>query len=285
MSIDNTDNLYVMDSGNRVIRKIAPTGDVSTLSGTYSAGADLVSDANGNVLVISGAEIYRISPDGTRSLLRTLPSGPDLPGDRNANGFSVDSKGTLHASYQGFRQLVISINQNDEAWGYTYIGGQMLAEHSVASDQQGNLAIAVSPEPEFGKRGILLIPASAQTETIRSTEGLPQIEFEHNGYIEDMVYDAAGNLYIADSPAEGQTSTGITISRIAPDQSVSTLFSGRPNTSGGSEPGIGIEMGIAVNKSGIVYFTDPSTHAIYKLNSSGEAVLVAGKPGEAGNAD
>jgi sugar lactone lactonase YvrE len=51
VAMDSADNLYVSDSGNRTIRKISPTGVVSTLAG--SAGSSGSTDGTGNAALFN----------------------------------------------------------------------------------------------------------------------------------------------------------------------------------------------------------------------------------------
>ncbi|WP_445716603.1 T9SS type A sorting domain-containing protein [Flavobacterium sp.] len=80
IAIDNFDNLYIADAGNNKIRKIDPSGNVSSIAGSTSSGnqdgngifarfnspRDLVVDVNGNIYVADtfNYRIRKISPNG-----------------------------------------------------------------------------------------------------------------------------------------------------------------------------------------------------------------------------
>ena len=79
ISIDSSDNLYVSDSGNNKIKKIAPDGTVSTIAGSTNGLQDgsgssakfstlwhIDIDSNGNIFVndYSNGKIRKITPNG-----------------------------------------------------------------------------------------------------------------------------------------------------------------------------------------------------------------------------
>ena len=94
ITIDRDGNLYVADAGNLCIRKITPSGMVSTLAGSgvqgtkdgdaasaqFSFIGDIVADNNGNVYVTDEDRIRKISAEGVvstiagpRALLLSFP--------------------------------------------------------------------------------------------------------------------------------------------------------------------------------------------------------------------
>ena len=119
---DADGNLFVADSGNRLIRKIAVNGEVTTLAGTVGT-FDLVDgvgskanfilpvaitrDSAGNLFVTDGPTIRKISPTGAVSTIagRQQRDGDDS-NDRDGvgaqatfskpNGITIDSAGNLY---------------------------------------------------------------------------------------------------------------------------------------------------------------------------------------------
>lgn len=120
IAVDGSGNVYVADNGNHRIRKISPSGDVTTLAGTGSAGfADgagaaaqfntpngLVIGAQGYLYVADGNNhrIRRISPDGT--VITWAGSGENGYADGSGSeakfstprGIAIDAAGVLYVT-------------------------------------------------------------------------------------------------------------------------------------------------------------------------------------------
>ena len=108
IAVDASGNLYIADSENNEIRKISPTGEVSTFAGNTTAGyADgvgsnarfnrpyaLTIDARGNLYVgdWNNRSIRKITPDGAVSSLTT----PDQLVYFNIFGISIDRAGNIY---------------------------------------------------------------------------------------------------------------------------------------------------------------------------------------------
>jgi sugar lactone lactonase YvrE len=125
LAIDLHGNLYVADTGNHAIRKIAPDGTVSTLAGSGVAGtADgpgkaaqfngpvgLAVDADGTVYVADtyNDTIRRIAPDGTVATW----AGSGMPGDADgpASMASFDTPCALAVDTDG--ALLVADTRND----------------------------------------------------------------------------------------------------------------------------------------------------------------------------
>jgi len=79
--IDANDNLFVADNSNHSIRKITPDGTVSTIigDGTFSGGVyepyAIAIDSHGDLFVTSESMIYKITQNGTKTLLAGGGSG------------------------------------------------------------------------------------------------------------------------------------------------------------------------------------------------------------------
>jgi sugar lactone lactonase YvrE len=121
-AIDSTGNLFVADTGNATIRKIAPDGTVSTLAGapasrgnqdgtgasaSFSAPSGVAVDGAGNVYVADafGQVIRKITSAG---VVTTLAGSPGARGEADGTGgaarfnhptsVAVDSAGTVYVA-------------------------------------------------------------------------------------------------------------------------------------------------------------------------------------------
>lgn len=308
IAFDNAGNLYVMDRGNQAIRKIAATGEVSTIPGSYGEASMLAVDPSGNLIVQTGIDVYRVTPDGNRTVVKTYV---EQPGSYTPLRIAVDAQGRIYVLIR-YRNVfrVQRINLDNTTTDIYYINTYGYVSY-LASDAAGNIATAVTPpgvEPGMEDDGAVqasidFVPISAQTDTASHSPGIQSWPIDYD-YVASsfnlssggMTFDAAGNLYVAGgdytwTPADSYAIydfNSIRIAKVAPDGSASPLFDGFPggdNTSRQATSNNYTSIGIAVSKTGDVYLSDPLSQAIYRINSSGQATLVAGKPGEVGSSD
>lgn len=122
MATDAAGNVYVADTGNSVIRRITPTGVVTTLAGSadnqghrdgaggaawFNAPAGIAVDGAGTIYVADtgNSVIRRITPEGNVTTIAGTPGrqgssdGMALAAEFNQPaGIAVDSAGTIHVA-------------------------------------------------------------------------------------------------------------------------------------------------------------------------------------------
>ncbi|MDO6432986.1 NHL repeat-containing protein [Flavitalea sp. BT771] len=117
VTCDQQNNIYVMDAGNLVIRKITPGGVVSTFAGSGVRGTadgdattaqfdqplDLVADAQGNIYVIDDQRIRKVTTQGKVSTVAGGVKGyADGDGaDAKFNtpfGLGIDAQGNVYVA-------------------------------------------------------------------------------------------------------------------------------------------------------------------------------------------
>lgn len=174
LTIDVSGNLYIADTGNNKIRKISPTGVVTTVAGTGVGGSvdgdisqasfhgptDVAIDASGNLYVadISNNKIRKITPSGAVSTF----AGSGVEG-------SIDGIGVLASLHH---------------------------PSSITIDTSGNLYVS-----EWGSHKIRKISSAGVVTTlagggIYGVDGIGSIAgFALPG---GLTIDTSGNLYVAD---------------------------------------------------------------------------------------
>jgi sugar lactone lactonase YvrE len=96
IAVDYFGNVYVADTANRAVRKIATSGEVTTIASELSNPESVAVDSAGTVFVTDSLGVRKIS-NGKVELLPPLllTDGPDGP-TGNADSIAVDAHGTLY---------------------------------------------------------------------------------------------------------------------------------------------------------------------------------------------
>ncbi len=253
--LDAQGNIYVSDSFNNRIRKITPGGVVTTVAGNGVAG-------------------YYDGPAATAEFY-----GPQ--------GLAVDAHGNIFVADYGnnvIRKItpagVVSTVAGNTTAGYVDGVATTLAEFNspagVAVDAQGNLYVADHNNNMIRKvtaAGVVSTIAGTLTagyvnNTVNTTTGVYASFNSPN----DVVLDAAGNIYVADLGNNA-------IRKIAPGAVVTTIAGGP-----GQESLLGYPAGLALDAKGNFYITDESGRVV-ELNAAKVLYNLAGSPNVNGFAD
>jgi sugar lactone lactonase YvrE len=290
VALDASGNIYVADYSNHLIRKITPTGTVTTLAGNGIAGyADgtgtaavfqgpfgVAVDADGNVYVADSFNnrIRKITPAGIVSTLAGSGVAGFADGDGIAakfyspRGLAVDGSGNIYvADVTNHRIRKISPAGIVNTLAGSILGNtdgnvsdaKFAGPTGVTVDASGNIYVA-----DTGNHRIRKITSAGEVSTVAgSTSGISEgvgTLARFNGPT-GVALDASGNFYVADEVNER-------IRKITPDGAVSTFAGGYvPGfTNGvGEDAQFRSPTGIAVDASGNVYIADRHNHSIRKI--------------------
>jgi IPT/TIG domain/NHL repeat len=278
ISIDQNGNLYVADRDNDKIRKITPSGVVTSLlvnSGQIDDPRDVVLDATGNVYVASGSKILKISSTGVISTL----AGDDLSGNSdgigttarfyNIFGIDIDQNNNIYVA-DGFNNNIRKISPTGVVTtvagsgtaGFvdgTTANAQFNYPRDVAVGLDGTLYVS-----DYGNNRVRKISTSGIVSTIAGNETLGFADGQGTNAIfrgiAQIEIDINNNLYIADYGNHK-------VRKISPNGNVITIAGiGVGYVDGdASIAKFSVNEGIAVDNNGNLYVSDRLNNKIRKI--------------------
>jgi sugar lactone lactonase YvrE len=315
IAVDSAGNLYVADTDNYTIRKVTPSGVVTTLAGrafdvgTFDgtgSGASFYSprgvavDRTGTVYVTDQFSIRKITPAG---VVTTFAGGSwgDADGTgpeasfRYPQGIAVDASGTLYVADTGNT----NVRKISPAGSVSTVAGRSFYQSVGSTDGSGSAArffapngIAVEPAgnlfvADTGNSLVRKITPAGVVTTLAGmagdlggTDGTGSgARFKNSGGIS---IGPSGNLYVADTYI-------YLIRKITPAGVVTTIAGSAANS--GSADGTGTAatfawpVGVAADAAGNVYVADTGNHTIRKITPAGMVTTLAGTAGSYDSTD
>jgi uncharacterized protein (TIGR03437 family) len=263
VAVDASGNLFIADQTNSRIRKVSPSGIITTVAGSASFG---------------------FSGDGGPATSAELSLPASVAVDASGNLFIADLFNNRIRKVSAASGIITTVAGNGD-FSFSGDGGPAtsaaLAQPTgVAVDASGNLFIVDFENNRIRKvsaNGIISTVAGNGTQGF-SGDGGPATSAELN-YSSTVAVDASGNLFIADTynnRIRKVSASGI-ISTVAGDGTPSYVFSG----DGG--PAIAAALnrpaGVAVDVSGNLFIADTGYDRVRKVSASGIINTVAGNGG------
>jgi sugar lactone lactonase YvrE len=273
IAVDAAGTVYVADSFNHTIRKITPSGIVSTLAGL--AGFSGVADGTGSAARFNNPRGVSVAPaDGTVYVADKLDAGP-FPG-MNAGGAvrAITPAGAV-STLPG---LDGSIGTADGSGSAAHFRGPA----AVAIDGAGTVYVADTLNYTIRKitsSGVVTTLAGMPGQAGSADGAGVAARFNNPAGI---AVDAAGTVYVADTDNS-------TIRTITPAGVVSTI-AGLAGSAGsadgpGSTARFRFPKGVAVDAAGKVYVADYGNETIRTITPAGVVSTLAGSAGVTGAAD
>jgi sugar lactone lactonase YvrE len=323
VAVDAAGNLFIADTGNFLVRKVASGGVISTVAGDgydyyyYYYGcfatptnlcnpSGVAVDASGNLFIADsgGNRIRKMTPDGVISTVAGT-GNPGFSGDGGLaasallnypTGVGVDAAGNLFiADANNFRVRKVApagtISTVAGNGGSQFAGDNGLATsarlfnpNDVAMDAAGNLFIADS-----GNNRIRKVTPDGVISTVagNGTSGFSgDSGFAISAELNDpnrVAVDASGNLFIADTGNNR-------IRKVTPNGVISTVAgNGMRGFTGDGLMAISARLngpnGVAVDAAGNLFIADTFNYLIRKVTPGGIISTVAGRGGNGFSGD
>ena len=273
LTLDASGNVYVADTGNSAIRKITPSGAVTTMARSiYYPSSVAVDSASGTVYVGHYNNILQVTSAG---VLSTFSNSGYYDGPYH---IARDSSGNLYVGSTGSSPgKVLKVTPA----GVVSIFTDGIYCQGIAADGSGNLYIST-------RNQILKVNAAGVQSAFAGSAVAGALDGAGSGASFNrpagVAVDASGNVYVADAGNHR-------IRKITSAGVVSTVAGSSAGSANGTWAAstFRIPTGVAIDTAGNLYVADSGNQLIRKLSAGSntstltpilEDVADAGNPGD-----
>jgi trimeric autotransporter adhesin len=164
VAVDSAGNLYIADFSNNRIRKVTPTGTISTVAGNGNTGytgdggtatnaqiavaRGVAVDGSGNLYIADTGNnaVRRVTPAGIINTIAIVNNPVGIATDSLGNVYATDGSSQVYEIYPFSTPIVVTLAGNGSS-GYTGDGGlgtsgQLFGPTGIALDSHGNIYVA-----------------------------------------------------------------------------------------------------------------------------------------------
>jgi len=297
IAFDSSGDVYLVDSGNNVVEKIAPTGTLSLFAGTGRSGAPTpgpatASDLNGPGAIVFDSSgtgyiadsgnnvIEKVTPSGTLSIFAgTGRAGAPTPGPATAsdldsvNQIALDDSGNLYITDSG-NDVVEKVTPSGtlSILAGTGRAGAPTPGPADASDLNypGGVAVDSSGDVYIGDFGNNVVERVTPSGTLSIVAGTGRVGTPTPGPATAsplggpafVAVDSSDDVYIADFGAN-------VVERVTPSGTLSIVAgtgrAGAPTPGPATASPLDQPVGVAVDPSGDVYIGDSANNVVEKV--------------------
>lgn len=246
IAADTDGNVYVSDTGIHLVRKIDPTGNVSTFA-MLGFPEGLAVDRDGVIYVADDGcnKIYRITRDGMMSVL----AGSGVAGSADGMGTAAQFNAPLGVAVDGGGNVYVADANN----------------HTIRQISPAGYVSTLAGLA--GSTGFGFVDGTGSAARFVFTQA--------------VATDSGGNnIYVVDNDTIRRITPVGVVTTIAGSPGASGSSDGTASAARFKDP-----AGVAVDNNGEVYVADAGNYTLRKVSSGNVVTTVAGSPGNIGAND